>query len=154
MATPALDIEQLRLAAVDAEDLAVLSAHLQDAIVRVGDLAYLPERSCFALVARRFDWQCPGEQPRRRLTGLHFERVMKARTRNIDRARPDDALELLAITFDVAEAPSGAATLVFAGGGSIRLELECIEARLKDLGPVWPCGQAPAHDLADDPGPR
>lgn len=147
MASSALALEHLKLAAFDAEDLAVLSAHLQDAIVRVGDLTYVPERSRFALVARRFDWECLEGPPRRRLTGLHFDRVLRAQTRNIDRTRPDECLELLAITFDGPQAPSGAATLVFAGGGSVRLELECIEARLKDLGPVWPCGHAPAHDV-------
>ena len=147
LSTPASDVEHLKLAAFDAEDLAVLSAHLQDALVRIGDLAYMPEAKRFALVARRFDWECLEPTPRRRLTGLHFDRVLRARTRNIDRTRPDETLELLAITFDGPEAPSGAATLVFAGGASIRLELECIEARLKDLGPVWPCGRAPAHDV-------
>lgn len=151
MATSELDPEQLhehlKLAAFDAEDLAVLSAHLQDAIVRTGDLAYVPEHSRFALVARRFDWGSFGGEPRRCLTGLHFDRVLRAQTRNIDRSRPDEPLSLLAITFDSPEAPSGAATLVFAGGASVRLELECIEAWLKDLGPAWPCMKAPAHDV-------
>lgn len=147
MAKPALDLEHLKLAALDSDDLAVLSAHLQDAIVKVGDIAYMPGESRFAMLARRFDWDCGAGEPRRRLAGLHFDRVLRCQTRGIDRGRPDEPMSLLAITFDGQEAPSGAATLVFAGGASIRLELECIEARLKDLGPVWACEGRPEHDL-------
>lgn len=138
-------MDPLKLAVLDADDLAVVSAHLQDAIVRIGDLAYLPDQRRFALVMRRFDWEAPAE-PRRRLTGLHFERVLGVRTRGFDRDRPDDVLNLLAVTFEPDDAPSGTAELVFAGGGSVRLQLECIEAAMKDLGPVWSAESRPAHD--------
>lgn len=141
------DLQHLKLIAFDSEDLKVLSAHLQDAVVRVGDLAYLPEDSRFALLARRFDWEWEGSEPRRRLTGLHFERVLRCRTRGFDRADPDASLNLLAVTFESPEGPSGTATLVFAGGCEVELELECLEARMKDLGPVWACSGRPAHDL-------
>lgn len=139
--------EQLKLLAFDADDLAVMSAHLQDAVVRVGDIAYLPGESRFALIVRRFDWESADAEPRRRLTGLHFERVLRCRTRGIDRAKGDDVLNLLAITFDSPDAPSGFATLHFAGDASIQIEVECVEAGLQDLGPVWACQNRPAHDL-------
>ena len=147
MAVFSRDVEHLRLLAFDPDDLAIMSCHLQDSIVRAGDLAYLPEPRRFALVARRFDWECGESEPRRRLTGLHFERVTRCRTRGIDRGNPDTALNLLAITFEAGEAPSGRATLCFAGGASIELEIECIEAQLKDLGPVWAAGNRPVHRL-------
>ena len=141
-------MDLLRLVALDQEDLAVLSAHLQDAIVRVGDLTFLPKEHRFALAARRFDWEAgPNEPPRRRLTGLHFERVLSARTRDIGRGNPEAVLNLLAITFEEKEAPSGTATLIFAEGGAIQLELECIEAQMKDLGPVWEAESRPVHDV-------
>jgi len=141
-------MDLLKLVALDPDDLAVVSAHLQDAVVRVGDLAYLPSEHRFALVARRFDWEAgPNEPPRRRLTGLHFERVLAARTRGIDRGHADAILNLLAITFDEKDKPSGTATLIFAEGGAIQLELECIETQMKDLGPVWEAEGRPAHDL-------
>ncbi|WP_026190649.1 DUF2948 family protein [Methylobacterium sp. WSM2598] len=144
-------MELLKLAALDADDLAVISAHLQDAVLRAGDLAYLPRERRFALVARRFDWTAPdGAPPRRRLTGLHFDRVMAVRCRGIPRETPDAAMELLAITFEPGEAPSGTATLVFAGGGAIRLELECIEAGMRDLGPVWGAESRPVHPIPLD----
>lgn len=141
-------MELLKLAALDAEDLDVVSAHLQDAILRAGDLAYLAAQHRFVLVARRFDWSAEGDAPpRRRLTGVHFERVLKVRTRGITPGSDSDApLELLAITFVPTEAPSGTATLVFAGGAAIQLDLECIEVQLKDLGPVWEVEGRPDHD--------
>ena len=70
-------MELLKLVALDAEDLAVVSAHLQDAVLRVGDIAYLAAEHRFALAARRFDWRRRTSAPRRRLTGLHFERVLR-----------------------------------------------------------------------------
>jgi hypothetical protein len=141
-------MDLLKLVALDQEDLAVISAHLQDAIVRVGDLAYLPAENRFALLARRFDWEAgPNEPPRRRLTGLHFERVTGVRVRGVDRTKPDSVLNLLAIAFDAGDAPSGTATLIFAEGAAIQIELECVEMQMKDLGPVWEAESRPSHDL-------
>lgn len=141
-------MELLRLAALDIEDLAIVSAHLQDAILHADDLAWLPGEHRFALVARRFDWQSPsGQMPQRRLVGVHFERVLSVKTRGLTPGQASDTvLELLAVTFEPGEAPSGIATLVFAGGAAIRLDLECIEVRLRDLGPVWQADGRPDHE--------
>lgn len=136
-------MELLKLAALDADDLAIVSAHLQDALVRVGDLTYLPGEHRFAMVARRFEWETGTDEPRRRLAGLHFERVLAARTRGIDRSRPDEPLNLLAITFEEKDAPSGSATFLFAGGACLQLDIECLEAFLKDLGPIRPADGRP-----------
>lgn len=143
-------MELLKLVALDAEDLAVISTHLQDAILRAGDLAYIPRACRFALVARRFDWSAgPGEPPRRRLVGVNFDRVLGVRARGIVPGGDSDAvLSLLAVTFEPRDPPSGLATLVFAGGAAIQLDLECIEARLKDLGPVWEVEERPDHGAA------
>jgi hypothetical protein len=144
------EMELLKLAALDADDLAVISTHLQDAVLRAGDIAYLPRERRFALVARRFDWTAPEGAPQRRLTGLHFDRVLAVRARGIPRHEPDAVLELLAVTFEPGEAPSGTATLVFAGGAAIRLDLECVEAAMKDLGPVWATESRPVHAVPLD----
>jgi hypothetical protein len=147
-------MDLLKLVALDQEDLAVISCHLQDALVRVGDLAYLPRERRFALAARRFDWEAdPGEPPRRRLAGVHFEGVRAARTRGIDRSNPDRILNLLAVTFSETNAPSGSVTLLFSEG-AIQLDLECIEGQMKDLGPVWEAESRPhhhGHDGRDEP---
>ena len=141
-------MELLHLVALDQEDLAIVSAHLQDAVIRVGDLAYLPQERRFAIVGRRFDWEAsPGEPPRRRLTGLHFERVEAVRVRGIDRCNPDKILNLLAITFEERDAPSGTLTLIFAEGAAIQADVECIEMQMKDLGPVWGAESRPTHDV-------
>ena len=141
-------MDLLRLVALDQEDLAVISAHLQDAEVRIGDLAYLPQERRFALVAQRFDWETsPEEPPRRRLTGLHFERVLRARCRGVDRGKPGKVLNLLGVGFEDTDAPSGTATLLFEDGSAIQLDMECVEAQMRDLGPVWACDKRPTHDL-------
>lgn len=135
----------LRLAALDAEDLGVISAHLQDASVRVGDMAYLPKSLRFALVASRFDWPLALRGTRERCrTGLHFERVSRVARSGFDQDA-DRVLNLLAIMFTEGEAPSGTITLTFSGGAAIRLEVECVEAALSDIGPRWPVEDKPGH---------
>jgi hypothetical protein len=139
----------LRLRACDAEDLAVLSAHLQDAILRVGDMLYLPRESRFVLVLKRFDWMgSDGGAPQRAQAGLHFEHVRKVSRRGFRQDRPDDLLNLLNIEFAPGDAPSGAVRLIFSGGCAVRLDVECLEARMADLGPRWRVRHAPGH------GPR
>lgn len=146
-------MELLKLAALDAEDLTVISAHLQDAILRPEDLTYLAGEKRFALVLRRFDWSAgPKAPPRRRLTGLHFERVLSVRTRSLRQGADSMPLSLLAITFLPGDAPSGHIEILFSGNGTIRLEVECVEARMKDLGPVWEAAARPGH--GDGPGPE
>jgi hypothetical protein len=136
----------LRLMACDAEDLAVLAAHLQDAILRVGDMVYQPREHRFILLLKRFDWLgSVSGPPQRALTGLHFENVRKVFLRGFRQDRPDDLLSLLNIEFIPGEAPSGEARLVFSGGCVLRLEVECLEARMADLGPHWRVRHAPGH---------
>jgi hypothetical protein len=143
--------ERLRLIALDSEDLAVLSAHLQDAILRVGDMVYLPREQRFVLALNRFDWFSTvcGCAPQRAQTGLHFEKVRKVELQGFRQDRPDDILNLLHIEFIPGEAPSGAVALVFSGGCALRLEVECLEACMADLGPRWPARHAPGHGSND-----
>ena len=150
-------MELLKLAALDTEDLTVISAHLQDAILRPEDLTYLAGEQRFLMVVRRFDWT-PDVPPRRRLAGVHFARVLRVKTRGL---APGDAMpmSLLALTFEATDAPSGHIDMVFSGGAAVRLEVECIEVRMKDLGPVWEAVARPGHaidpeiDAIPAPGP-
>lgn len=144
----------LKLQAMDAEDLACLSAHLQDALVRVGDLAFLPEKRRFAFVGSRFDWAAEADGRRERCcAGVHFEGVRGVRHRRVARERPDAILELLALTFEpAAEPPGGVITLLFAGGAAISLDVECVEAQLSDLGPRWGVKGCPSHELDEGGG--
>ncbi|WP_424362908.1 DUF2948 family protein [Methylocystis parvus] len=138
----------LRLHALDSEDLALLSAHLQDALVRVGDMTYLPAKRRFALVGSRFDWaaELEGRLERCR-AGLHFEGVQRVRCNRVSREQPDLILDLLAVTFEPGpEAPGGTIRLTFAGGAAICLDVECVEAQLTDIGPRWKTAARPSHD--------
>lgn len=136
--------EPLKLIALDTDDLSVISAHLQDAVLKRGDIAWLPGEKRFALALRRFDWEGAAQgQKRRRLSALHFERVTAARSTKI--AAGDAVLSLLAVTFAGSDDPAGQVTLHFSDGAAIRLDVECIEAQMKDLGPIWEAVATPAH---------
>ncbi|MBI1386449.1 MAG: DUF2948 family protein [Rhizobiales bacterium] len=144
----------LKLQAMDEADLQVISAHLQDAVLRIEDIAYRPRQKRFAAIANRFDWQRAltvpdgeGERYERRRSALRIERVLGAQVRNMPLDKPNLVLALLAIHFEAGVAPGGHVTLVFAGGGSIRLAVECIEAELRDLGPVWRTKSKPRHEI-------
>lgn len=144
-------MSDLKLIALDAEDLDIFSAHLQDAVVKVGDMAFLPSDRRFAAIFNRFDWLAAAPKGRgrarneRRRTALRLERVSSARLLAIDVAAKDRVLSLLAVRFEPREAPAGTVTLLFAGGAAIRLEVDCVEAELRDLGAVWAARMRPDH---------
>lgn len=145
----------MKLAALDEEDLAVLSAHLQDAVIRVADMAYRPQDKRFAFMADRLGADslfcreglgASNDPDSRRRTGVHFDRVLKVATRGIDRSKPNEMLELIAIQFIPGEPPMGYIDLMFAGGKDIRLTVECVEAELRCFGPLAePRASAPEH---------
>jgi hypothetical protein len=152
-------MEKLKLIAFDADDLAVISAHLQDALLKVEDIAYLPRQKRFAAVGCRFDWaraiRESATQPFTRCeSALRLERVLGARLTGIDLERKQDVLSLLAIQFTPinSDDPEGHITLYFAGGGAIRLHVECIEVELRDLGDPWQTPRKPEHRVADPAG--
>ncbi|MFG1425738.1 DUF2948 family protein [Roseixanthobacter glucoisosaccharinicivorans] len=145
-------MESLKLLAMDGEDLAIISAHLQDAVIKVEDIGFLPSSRRFALLLNRFDWdqmETADELVRRR-AGLHFERVSAVQARGFDPRKSGTVLNLLAVTFEPTDEPSGHILLTCSGGAEIRLSVECIEARLSDLGPAWGCTCAPKHDPLPD----
>ena len=144
----ATDTSLLKLAAMEREDLAIVSAHLQDAVACVREMAYLPGEKRFAMVVNRFDWITASEQAKsvRRRAGVRFERVQNARTRNLDFKDDKTVLNLLAVEFAEQDAPSGTITLYFSGDAAIQLEVECIEMAMSDLGPEWTARAAPKHD--------
>jgi hypothetical protein len=139
--------DPLKLIALDADDLGIVSAHFQDAVLKLADIVHIPAEKRFALAARRFDWE--GAQHghrRRRLSALHFDRVLNVASTKLDKTQPDLVLNLLAITFAGRDGdPSGEVTLHFSQGAAIRLDVECIESRMKDLGPVWEAVATPGH---------
>jgi hypothetical protein len=140
-----LSADPLKLVAFDEDDLAVISTHLQDAEVKRADMLYLPRERRFVLVGARFDWcAAQGGTLRRREVGLHFERVLSVKRARFDQTSEEPAT-LVAVRFEPANPPAGLITLSFRDGAAIRLEVECLEAAMKDLGPEWSCEAAPAH---------
>jgi hypothetical protein len=141
--------EPLRLVALEPDDLVVISAHAQDAVVRAGDILWRPGERRLVLLMRRFDWEGADKgEKRRRLAALHFARVGAVKALRLDPRQTDHVLSLLAVTFTPdGEGPSGSVTLTFAGGPSLRAEVECLEVQLKDLGGMWETASQPAHDL-------
>lgn len=142
---------ELKLIALDAEDLEVISANVQDAVVKVEDMGFAQADRRFALMLNRFDWTSAdgrGKGARKR-AALRFDHVTGARTAGYDPRASEGVLELLAIRFEQKDAPAGVITLDFAGGGSVALDVECLEARLHDLGAAWAAKAVPAHDLSD-----
>ena len=128
---------QLKLIALDADDLAVISAHVQDARVQTGDIIWRQGEKRLVVGMNRLDWEqtLTGETaPRRLISALRFDRVLSCKSRNIDLEAPQTVLELLGIEFHADEAPGGSAVLMFSHGGVLRLDVECLECELTDLG--------------------
>jgi hypothetical protein len=129
--------DQLKLIALDADDLAVISAHVQDARVQVSDIVWRQDEKRLVVGMSRLDWEqtlSGGPAPRRSIAALRFDRVLACKSRNIDLAQPEATLELVGIEFHPAEPPGGSALLLFNDGGAVRLDVECLECELTDLG--------------------
>lgn len=143
-------MDLLKLAALDKDDLDVLSAHVQDAVLTVGDLVFLKKENRFLATLNRFSWEHEDEKKERRRAAIHFDRVTRVRSHNIRQDAKDGVLSLLSVRFTAngTEDPSGIVELVFSGGGALRLDVECIEAQLTDLGASWVTDSVPSHDLS------
>jgi len=129
---------QLKLIALDADDLAVISTHVQDARVQASDIVWRQHEKRLVIGMNRLDWEqtLAGQaEPRRLVAALRFDRVLACKSRNIDLEDPDQAIDLVGIEFHEADAPGGSAVLLFAQGGALRLDVECLECELTDLGP-------------------
>ncbi|MGQ0741537.1 MAG: DUF2948 family protein [Alphaproteobacteria bacterium] len=137
------------LLAQDEEDLKIVSAQLQDAVAHVGELVFLPRSRRFAALFNRFRWEDCADAKGKNLrvrAGLHFDGVLSAKSYMLRREDPMAVVELLAIQFVPGEEGAGTIELLFAGGGAIRLEVECIDASLRDISGPWPAVGRPKHE--------
>lgn len=134
----------------DPEDLGVISAHLQDAVAKLGDFAFLPEARRFVFVSNRFVWECAANRragPFARVrAGAHFDDVKSVKFQRLRTEAKDAVVELLSIRFDAGEDGAGAITLDFSGGGAVLLEVESINAYLSDISDPWRTRAKPKHD--------
>ncbi len=135
------EAEPLRLLAEDADDLHIISAALQDAIMRPVDIVWEPQGRRVTIALSRFCWECGGT---RVMAAMQFGDVLAVKSRRLPRG-PETALELLAMDFEPGEAPGGRVIMMFAGGGDLRIDVECLDAVLTDLSERWPARLAPSH---------
>lgn len=139
----------LKLVALDSEDLAVVSAHMQDSVFKVADIAWSPREEQFSIAANRFVWEDAGKKRKgfeRRRAALAFKRVLAVRSVGIDRDNRDEVLSLLAVRFEQkGDGPDGTIELALAGTATIALDVECIEVQLADIGGAWETGSKPRH---------
>ena len=158
----------LKIIARDAEDLTVVAACLQDALIPLNEMRYLPQERRFIMVANRFRWErasegaAPAPNPaadatfdsaedfgalQRVNTGICIDRVLAVRSRGIDQSKPDEFLSLLSLQLD-----GDKVSLVFSGGGTIQIDVEALAVYLRDLGTAWPTQWQPDHAVGKDGG--
>lgn len=144
----------LRLIAQDGEDLGIISALVQDAVLPVTEIRYDARRRRFAAMLNRFRWEdrAAAEQVGRAYervrSVLVVEDVRKVQSFGFDRADKDLVLSLLSMSFEAGEDGTGRLTLVLAGDGAIALDVEALEVRLDDVTRPYraPSGKVPRHD--------
>jgi hypothetical protein len=149
----------LRLRAVDTLDLSVIAAHLQDALVKMSDLGFDKSTRRFALIFNRFMWEdleaergkgakADRNAPYRRVrSALHFDAVQRIQTMGLRLANTEALAALMTIAFEPKNDLSGAVKLTFAGGGAIKLDVECLDAWLTDISAPWATKNKPGHGL-------
>jgi hypothetical protein len=138
--------DKLKLTALDADDLGVISAACQDALVAVRDCAYFKDEKRFVLLLNRFRWEAdPGVEAAHSRThsALVFNEVTAVRHHNVPLAEPDRMLEVLAVVLQSAQS----VTLRFAAGRAIRLEIGRLACHLGDVGEPWATPWKPAHPV-------
>jgi hypothetical protein len=153
----------LRLRAVDPIDLSVISAQLQDAVAQIGDMAYQPAKRRFAIMFNRFMWEdveddakkkgarADKRAPYRRVrSALHFDAVLRVQTAGLKLGRSNAVAELLSLAFEPRGEPAGTVKMTFAGGGAIKLDVECLDAWLTDVSAPWPTRHLPRHGVETD----
>ncbi|MFB2562947.1 MULTISPECIES: DUF2948 family protein [unclassified Rhizobium] len=147
-------MSDLKLMALDTEDLDVISAYMQDSVFKVGDMSFAPKQEQFSLAANRFVWEQSDQRSKpyeRHRSALVFKRVQAVRSSGFDRRNRDEVLSLLAIRFEQkGEGPDGTIELALAANATIALDVECIEAQLADIGGAWETAHKPRHPDAGE----
>lgn len=140
------EYKSLRIAAEDGDDLQVLSAALQDAVCKIGDMAYDAASRRFTLVVNRYLWET-GRKGRglRTRCAVDFAGVLDAKFSRLRLDAREAVVSLLSVNFEPGDPPGGWILLTFSGGGAIRLQVECIDALLADIAQPWPAARRPNH---------
>jgi hypothetical protein len=148
---PGKTADPLRLLAGDEDDLKIISAALQDAVCTIGDIDYEPRARRLTLALNRYRWEAKasGRGGERVRAAIQFGGVLSVQARRLRRDAKRGVLSLLTVGFEPGAAPSGVVTLNFAGGGALRVQVECLDAVLSDLSTPWPTPRRPSHEGAE-----
>jgi hypothetical protein len=142
--------QALKLIALDRVGLGVISAHAQNTCVKRSDMAWLPQQRRFVAAGMRYDWVGAKSGPAERVgCVLRFDRVLKVSHLGLKDEDSEATLNLLAVTFEKTDPPAGMIILAFAAGAFVRLEVECVEAELNDIGPRRPAEACAGHALTE-----
>lgn len=145
------DAKPLRLIAQEPDDVTALSAALQDAVGKIGDFLYEPGARRFTLALNRYRWEAGGKGKGERVrAALQAGSVTAAKARRLKQGAEEAVVCLLSVVFEPGEAPGGALVFTFAGGGELRLDVECVDMVLADISEPWRAVRRPAHP--DDTG--
>ncbi|MBO9544462.1 DUF2948 family protein [Caulobacter sp.] len=140
------DPKPLRLLAHDAEDLGVLSAALQDAVAKIGDIRWDAQARTLTIACNRFRWEAEGKKGERVRSALQFGDVAGVQARNLRRDAKGAIVSLMSIGFEPAEeAPAGLVVLTFSGGGDMRVSVDCLDVALADVSDPWTTPRTPGH---------
>lgn len=142
------DAEPLKLLAHDADDLAVISAALQDAVAKIGDIRWDASARTLTLACNRFRWEAGvkrGAKGERIRSALQLGDVTGVQARKLRRDAKGAVIELLSVAFEPAEAPGGAVLLTFAGGGDLKVTVDCLDVILADVSEAWSTPRRPGH---------
>ncbi|MFP4518140.1 MAG: DUF2948 family protein [Oceanicaulis sp.] len=140
------EAKPLRLIAQDPGEVTALSAALQDAVGKIGDFLYEPAKARFTLALNRYRWEA-GEAGRgqRVRAAVQAGSVTAAKARRLKQGADEAVVCLLSVGFEAGDAPGGALVFNFAGGGELRLEVECVDMVLADISEPWRAVRRPAH---------
>ena len=145
-----MKVQNLKLIAKTDEDLRVISAHLQDSIVKTSDIAHLKKNRIFLIQLNRFMWEDVEKGVFRRnkriRTVLKFENILKATSKNVNQKKNDRFLDFLAIEMFKMPDKNFEMNLIFSGDVIIKLVVEVIEVTLDDQGSPWESKSKPKHD--------
>ncbi len=144
----------LKLIAAEIEDMEILSAALEGMITSPGEMSYLKSARAFTVMGSRFKWEDVAKGPEttngwlRIRSGLYFGDVMGVKSTGISQKDPTEVLELLSLSIHLGEDGQADISLNFAGGGTLRLTMECINVTLTDTGEPWETKLKPGLDEA------
>ncbi len=146
-----MKVKNLKLVAKTKDDISVLSAHLQDSIVNVSDIAKLEKNKILLIQLNRFMWEDVEKgvfrKNKRIRTILKFENVLKVFSKNIDQTQKDKFLDFLTIETNLMPDNNYEMKIVFAGDSIIRIISEVIEVTLDDQGEAWDTKNMPKHKV-------